>query len=326
MKPLLSLLLLSTAAAFAQAPSLLVLAKGSSELLFCSPSGQRLAQVAVGAHPHEIVFSPDGRFAYTSDNGTMRIEQAGTGGNTVSILSIPDRKKIGEISLGRFRRPHGLALDPASGLLAVTTELPDQLLLVDVNQKRISRTFDTKGKTSHMVALSADGKFAYISNSNSSNVSVVDLSSGAVKLLAMAARPEGSTRSRDGRHIYVVNREGAAITIIDTATNEVSGTIRTGTGPVRIAEAPDGKLVYALIHDRTVEVADPVTRRVLKVSHILDGDPVSLNLSRDGTRAYASVEDRNLVYTLSLPDLRVIYRFQLPEGTGPDPVVEMPGR
>jgi YVTN family beta-propeller protein len=322
MKPLVLLLLLGGAGAFAQTPNLLVLAKGASRLLFCSPDGRSLTQASVGAHPHEIVLSPDGRLAYTSDNGTMRIEQPGTGGNTISILSIPDRKKIGEISLGRFRRPHGLALDPASGLLAVTAELPDQLLLVDTRTRRIVRTFDTQGKTAHMVALSADGKFAYVSNSNSSNVSVINLSNGSVKLLATGTRPEGSTRSRDGRHIYVVNREGAAITIIDTATNELSGTIRTGKGPVRIAETPDGKLVYALIHDRTVELADPVTRRVLKVSHFLDGDPVSMNLSADGKRAYVSVEDLDLVYTLSVPELRVISRFQLPKGTGPDPVQE----
>ena len=321
-----ALLALVAAGCSAQESMLLVLEKGGSALAFCSPAGECPAVAPVGEHPHEIVLSPDGRFAYVSDNGTMRIEQAGSGGNTVSIVDLAARRKVGEISLGRFRRPHGLALDAKSGLLAVTTELPDQLVLVDVAARRVVRTVDTQGKTSHMVALGRDGRFAYVSNSGSASVSVVDLRSGAVKVLATGARPEGSMTSRDGRRVYVCNREAAAITIIDTATNEVAGTIATGKGPVRIAETPDGKLVYAAMHDRRVELADPETRKVLRVSAKLEGDPVSLHLSADGKLAFASAEEMDLVYRLSVPDLKIVGSFRMPKGSAPDPVLEKPGR
>lgn len=319
-----ALLLLLAAGASAQKPMLLVLEKGASELNFCTPEGENRAAVRVGLHPHEIVLSPDGRYAYTSDNGTMRIEHAGRGGNTISIIDLKERRKVGEVSLGRFRRPHGLALDAKTGRLAVTTELPDQLLLVDLNTRRVVRLYETKGKTSHMVSLSLDGTFAYVSNAGSGNVSVIDLNTGAVKLLRTGVRPEGSVRSRDGRHVYVCNRESETISIIDTATNQVTGFIRTGRGPVRIAETPEGNLVYAAMHDRTIELADPITRRVLKESPGLDGEPVSLNLSADGTQAYTSVEELDCVYTLAVPQMRVLRRFQLPKGTGPDPVLRFP--
>ena len=35
--------------------------------------------------------SVDGNLLYTTDNGTMRIEQAGVGGNTVSIIDLAVR-------------------------------------------------------------------------------------------------------------------------------------------------------------------------------------------------------------------------------------------
>jgi hypothetical protein len=110
----------------AQDAALLILHKGSSSLGFYTDDGKLLARVPVGAHPHEMVLSSDGRYVYTTDNGTMKIEQAGTGGNTVSIIDIPGRKKVGEISTGKFRRPHGIDLDRKTGNLLVSCELPDQ--------------------------------------------------------------------------------------------------------------------------------------------------------------------------------------------------------
>lgn len=303
---------------------LLILHKGGSSLGFYTPEGKMHTAVPVGQHPHEIVLSNDGRYAYTTDNGTMRIEQAGTGGNTVSIIDLEGRKKAGEISLGKFRRPHGLDIDRASGRLFVSCELPDQLLAVDPRTRSIVRAYDTKGKTAHMVALGPGAKFAYVSHSNSANVAAINLATGEVKLIATAARPEGSVLSKDGRTLYVVNREAASISLIDTAKNEVAGTIRTGQGPVRIALTPDGKqLVYALMHENKVEFADPAARKVLG-QVALNGKPVSLSISRDGRYAYASGEEQDLVFVVSIADRKVVREIKTVPGMGPDPVVEMP--
>ena len=83
----------------------------------------------------------------------MAIEEAGTGGNTVSIVDVAARKRVGEIPLGDYRRPHGIDLDPKTGRVLVSCELPDQLLVLDPGRRRVGRTYDTKGKTAHMVKL-----------------------------------------------------------------------------------------------------------------------------------------------------------------------------
>jgi YVTN family beta-propeller protein len=269
------LLLAGAATLSAQHSVYLISQKADSSIAFYTPAGERLATVSVGLHPHEMVLSSDGRYLYTTDNGTMRIEQAGTGGNTVSIVDLKVRKKVGEISLGRFRRPHGIDLDPETGRLAVTTELPDELLLIDPVARKVLRTYDTKGKTSHMVKLGKGAKFAYVSNSNSANVSAINMETGEVTLIHTGNRPEGSVVSRDGRYFYVGNRDGDTISQIDTRTQKLVAQIPSGKGSVRMAMTPDGKrLVYALYHENFIEVSDPRAR------HVLGRIPCRTTLSR----------------------------------------------
>jgi YVTN family beta-propeller protein len=310
----------------AQAPTLLILHKGSSSLGFYAPDGRSLAAAPVGAHPHEMVLSADGRFLYTTDNGTMNIEQAGSGGNTVSIIDIAARQKIGEIALGSFRRPHGIDLDRRTGYLAVTTELPDRLLLLDPAKRSIFRDYDTKGKTAHMVTLGKDSRWAWVSHSNSANVAAIHLGTGQVKLIATSGRPEGSALSPDGKQLFVVNREGRKISIIDTASQAVAGEIATGNGPVRIAVTPDGReLVYALIHDKKVEFADIAARKATKAV-ALKGSPVSLSLSPDGKLAYASDQDGDTVYVISVSERKITREIRTAAGAGPDPVLHLTAR
>jgi YVTN family beta-propeller protein len=149
----------------------------------------------------------------------------------------------------------------------------------------------------------------------------VNTETGEVRSIGSGERPEGSVLSKDGRFIYVANREGRSITIIDTGTNQAAGAIATGSGPVRIGRTPDGSLlVYAAMHDKAVEIADPVARKV--VGRILlpaRSGIVSLQVSPDGAIATASAEEDDTVYVVSIPERRLIRTLRMPKGTGPDP-------
>ncbi len=309
----------------ASGSTLLILHKGASSLGFYTPEGKLETTVPVGEHPHEMVQSPDGRFLYTTDNGTMRIEQAGTGGNTVSIVDLGARTKIGQIALGNFRRPHGIAIDSTGKRLAVSTELPDQLLLIDLDKRSVVRTFDTKGKTSHMVVFGPGDRWAYVSNSTSNNISAVNLATGEVRLIPCPPRPEGSTLSKDGKLVFVASREGRALTIIDTESQRAIGTIATGNGPVRIDKTPDGTLVWAAMHDHAVEFASPLTRKVIgKVPVPSKSGLVSLHVSTDGKFALTSAEEDDTVYVISIPDRKIVRRIRTAAGTAPDPAMLVP--
>lgn len=319
------LLTIGASLLWGQPAQLLVLHKGASTLGFYSAEGKLVGEVPVGKHPHEMVLSGDGRHVYITDNGVMRIEDAGPGGNTVSIVDVAARKKVGEILLGRYHRPHGIALDPATGYLLVTCEAPDALLLVDPAVRRVLRAYDPKGKTAHMVALGLGGQWAYVSNAGSGAVAAIELASGKVTLIPTGERPEGAVPSPDGKRLYVVNREAQRIAVIDAAGLREEGSIATGRGPVRVGITPDGRtLVYALLHDQAVEFADTQTRKVIgRVK--LQGGPVSLSLSRDGRRAYAAAQQQDKVYVISVADRKILRSFSTAAGAAPDPVIELAG-
>jgi len=314
----------------AQEPTLLVLLKGASALAFYTMEGQLQATVPVGQHPHEMVVSPDGRFAYITDNGTMRIENPGRGGNTVSVVDIAARKRVDTISTGRYRRPHGIAYDARRHYLAVTTEAPDQLLLIDARKRKVIANFDPKGQTAHMVSF-APGKsgseYAFVSNSGANYLSVVQLTTGMTKTIPSGQRPEGSLVSPDGKELYVSNRESNTITIVDTERQAVINTLPTGKGPVRLGITPNGRtLVYALMHEKAIGFADMETRREKARLHV-EGVPISLSVSADGKYAFASAEEQDTVYVIDVTGMKLIRKFQTAKGAGPDPaVLVMPGK
>ena len=140
-----------TADAEASGPILVASQKAGSSVGFYTLEGEQLAEVPVSAHPHEIVRSADGRYLYVADNGVMQIENAGEGGNAVSIIDLETREKAGQIDLGQWHRPHGIDLCE-DGKLLVTTENPDQLLVIDTEAKQI-QTVSIKAdqRTFHIV-------------------------------------------------------------------------------------------------------------------------------------------------------------------------------
>ncbi len=302
-------------------PAFLVSQKAASSIGFYTWEGILIAEVPVGTHPHEIALSADGGTLYITDNGTMAIEQAGEGGNTVSILDIAARRKTGEVDLGQYHRPHGIDVNPVTGEVLVTSENPDRLLIVNPETREVVRDYETKGETPHIVTASRDGKRAFVSNARSGTVAAIDLESGEVTLIPVGSRPEGSALSKDGKFLYVANRESNEISIIDTEKNENVGSIKTGQTPVRLKLTPDEtQVVYALMNDHKVGFADIAARKEIALVD-LTGPPVSLEMSDDGKYALAGAQDTDTVYVVSVADRKLVQQFNTSSGAGPDPVL-----
>ena len=121
--------------------TLAVVEKKAGKVGFYSDEGQRLGEVQVGAYPHEMVFSPDRRLLYVTDNGMLWMTDKGAGGNTISIIDVKTRQKAGVIDLGSFRRPHGIAVVHGTGELIVTIENPFGLLRIDPPARKVVRSY-----------------------------------------------------------------------------------------------------------------------------------------------------------------------------------------
>ena len=183
-------LILAVIAVQAQQPDLAVVQKVAGSVGFYTHDGKFLTAVKVGEHPHEAVLSPDKRLLYVTDNGILWMTYKGEGGNTISIVDIKARKKVGVIDLGSSRRPHGIDVDPKTGHIVATTENPSGLVLVDPVARKVLRRYDVKGEAPHMVRLSPDARIAYVSNTNSGTLAAVNLETGEAKTIPTGARPQ----------------------------------------------------------------------------------------------------------------------------------------
>ncbi len=226
--------LLAFSCLWAQEASLAVVEKVAGTVGFYSADGRRVTGARVGSHPHEMCFSGDRKRLYVTDNGVLWMTDAGAGGNTISIIDVAAKQRIGVIDLGNHRRPHGIDLDRKTGYLVVTTEGPDALLLVDPVARKTLKAYDVRGKSPHMVILDPGGEWAYVSDSGSGNVAAVRLSTGEVKLIPCGANPQGGAFSEDGKTLYMTDSESDDIAIIDAEKKQRTGTIPTGKQPVRI--------------------------------------------------------------------------------------------
>jgi YVTN family beta-propeller protein len=318
------LLAATMAAATGGKPSYVAIEKVSGHVGFFDADGKILKEVAIGGHPHELAFSPDGRYVYTTDNGVLWMTETGRGGNTVSIVDTLSQSLAGTIDLGSHRRPHGIDVDPKTGNLLVTTELPSMLLMIDPRARRVVKEYDIKGKAPHLVKLSGDRVWAYTSNTDTGTLSAVNLQTGEVTVIAIGERPQGMAFSPDGRRLYVTNMNSDSISIIDTQAKKRIADIPTGKGPVRIRITPDGKTaVYALQQGEAVGFANTGTRRE-EAQLKLTGPPVSLTFSADNKYAFSAVQSQDKIFVISLATREITKVISTPHGAGPDPYVPLP--
>ncbi|MFB3777759.1 MAG: hypothetical protein ACE141_09110 [Bryobacteraceae bacterium] len=302
---------------------LAIVEKAAGFVGFYSEAGESVARVKVASFPHEAVLSADGHFLYVTENGVLWMTDEGDGGNSVAVIDVQAMKVVGRLVLSRFRRPHGIALDAASRRLLVTTEKPHRLLAWDTVSRKELRDYEVQGKSPHMVTIGPGGEWAFVSNTDSDAVAAVHLATGRVKVIPVGKRPQGGVLAPDGARLYVVNMDSNSITVIDARNQTAVDTISVGGGPGRIAITPDGKtLVYNLQTEQGVGFADVGSRKqVAFVS--LGGRPLSLTMSRDGQKAYSSVQDQDMAFVISVAERKIIRRFQLPSGAGPDPVIPL---
>ena len=306
----------------AAAETLLVLHKRADSLgIYDGATGKSLANIAVGRKPHEIALSPDNRLVYVTDYGCDRWTEDIPGGNTISIVDLAKRAKVGEISLGEYRRPHGIER-AASGLFYVTTDFPAALLAVDAVKRRIARVWKVDQSLPHMVAVDHAERTAWVANAGSASATVIDLPTGKMKHIAVGGIPMGVDLSPDERFAYVATRTADTVAVIDTAKRERVADIRIPGQPVRMRFTPGGKtLLVTLIDAGEVAVVDVAARRVVRRFRA-GTNCEGVNIDREGKFAYISAQGDNKVIKYAVGGWQPVK--EIATGERPDPILILP--
>lgn len=113
-----------------------------------------------------------------------------------------------------------------------------------------------------------------------------------------------------GEFAYVTNNGDGTVSIIDTASNTVVGTITVGSGPFGIDVTPDGKFAYVANNgDGTVSVIDTSTNTVVGTPITVGTAPRGLAITPDGTAVYVANEGSQDVSVIDVATNTVVQTF-----------------
>lgn len=198
--------------------------------------------------PHMLAADPQGRFVHTASLGENQIMTMAVADQGVTFTSVEGPHHV---------LAHG-AVSPDGATLVVSGEHTGKLLVFDLgspSQPRLARVLDVNPQPWHLV-FSPDGHWLYFGNQLANTVTAVDTRDWVTKVIGGKglAEPHGATVSRDGRYLYVSNRNlkgeyapAAATTewkrvgnvaVIDTRTLAIVRIIEVGPGPSGIEIIP----------------------------------------------------------------------------------------
>jgi YVTN family beta-propeller protein len=287
-------------------------------------TGEKRHEFATGTGPHEVAVSPDGRLVVVANYGEREP------GNSLTVIDWPTASIRHTVDLGQDTRPHGVAFRP-DGLLAVTTEGSDHLLVVDVVAGEVRRRIPVGEGVAHMVALSPDGRLAWVTNIRAGDLTKVDLDSGAsLGKVATGAGAEGVGVTRDGREVWVTNRADDTITIVDAATLAITATLPSVGFPIRVAMCPTGtRALVTNARAATLTAYDIPTRTLLATVDLAEEDaeykptllgqaalPIGVTIAPDGAHAYVAVSGADQVAVIDTTTWQITARW--PTGREPD--------
>jgi YVTN family beta-propeller protein len=222
---------------------------------------QAVARIKVGKRPRGVKVSPDGKLVYVALSGSPR----GGPGVDESKLPPPDRGA-------------------------------DGVGIVDVERRELVRTLDS-GPDPESFDVSPDGAWLYVSNEETAEMTVIDLSTGALHGKVKVGRePEGVTVKPDGKVVFVTSEEDSEVTVVDTKSLAVVAHVPTAGRPRSVVFTRDG--ATAFVADETgasVTVVDAVAYKpVGDIPIHLDSPmpvgprPMGAVLSRDGREVYVT--------------------------------------
>lgn len=197
--------------------------------------------------------------------------------------------------------------------LVVTARDTNQVVIINANPFQLEETLsDPSFYTPYGVAVSKDGKYAFVANNGNDldpgkTVSVIDLEAMAViKVIEVGNQPFGVAVSPDGTKVYVTNQytdsPNGSLSIIDIQTLEVVTTVaNVGKNPTALAFTPDGRYLYITNNTSLVPavygyitVLDTLSNQVVDtIEGQINGHPVAIVIDQSG---YCYVGGLDLTY------------------------------
>ncbi len=212
--------------------------------MYDATTDQQICQVKMEVAPHEAAFSADGRLLYVPIYSSANIGQPGPDGQAINFMRTTDCSIEHRLETADYKRPHYVERG-ASGLLYVTAEMNQSILVIDPKRRAIVSTLPTGSRNTHFFSLSADEKRIYTSNVSDKTLSVIDVP--GQKLLTQVdagASNQRMTLSPDGRWFVTSLWQSRKIGFYRTSDAQRDFTVDIDGAPFVARFSPDGRYLF----------------------------------------------------------------------------------
>ncbi len=221
----------------------------------------------------------------------------------------------------------GPVMDLRGVLAYVTNEDSDTVVIIDRSTDRVINVIEVGNRPRGIVVsplLSPDSSRAFVVNSGSNNLTILDVKNQKVlhtANLEIGANPSAIAISPDGRTLYIANTALNSVSVMDASSFQTIQLIPVGQRPMALALDPNGTtLLVANMVGNSVSVID--TRRNTVTATIpVEFQPVWVAVEPSGTRAFVAHLRSLRLAVISLATLQVETRANVGAAAAvlPDP-------
>jgi YVTN family beta-propeller protein len=237
----------------------------------------------------------------------------------------------------------------AAPLLYSANPAQDSVSVIDPATGQVVGEPIQVGDVPFSIALTPDGRSAYVANRFANTVSVIDTaarktvgepipvgedetsedltvidtrSDRVTRTIATEGPPYGVAFTPDGKYAYVALEEEEAVEVIEAGSGRSLGQIPTGKTPFTVTFTPDGsKALVANFEGKSLTVIETATRRAVATIPV-GTRPSAVAISPDGKKAYVANQGDGTVSVVDLATDQAV--GTIPVGESPAEVAITP--
>lgn len=260
-------------------------------------TGVKVIDIPVGSCPYGLDISPDQRFVYAANMNDA----------TLSVISTRKNRVVNTIDLNHtsylISDPIGVKVSPKGDLIYVAGFRSSNMLVVDAYlQQVIAEVPFENGMSPYDLAVTADGKLAFVTLLSANKVAVVDLTVNLpVKIVDVGEWPTAVKIAKQDPLALVVAEQSKSLSVINTTIAEVSpNRIDFNSSPGDVVVSSRENIAYVSNDDDAIKIVNVFTHNIIGDIKT-ENRPYRLALSADDRYLVAT---NNYSNTLSIIDTR----------------------
>jgi YVTN family beta-propeller protein len=233
-----------------------------------------LTALVVADIPTDVAFSPDGSWAYVTNQGAR----------TIGIVNTRINQQVDAVPVEGD--PFRVVVGPEGQVIYATTNAGN-LVQIDPQRRAVSWTIHLGGNLNGL-AINPEGTRVYVGDVGG-KVYEVGADGGIIRSLAVPGRPQGLVLSRGGNELYVAGEAGNLVVLALETGTEVAR-IPLAAGGFGLAVTPDQAQIWVTA-PRTgqVFVLDRLSRAIVNTIAV-GGIPRRIAFDRSGATAVIADE------------------------------------